>query len=353
MEILIVQTAFLGDLLLSIPLIRNVKASFPQARVTLVCRSGLRSLFESFALVDEVFEVSKGEASSYKKVQSQLKKTSWEMIFCPHESFRTAMFVAPLKAKNKIGYKKWWNSYFYNRRIERDWSDPDAIRQMALLGVVHASFKNQLDDLRKLPGIRNPIEKNSAVDFRNIELPSWASMSIESSETEIDFPFLTGRDVYIFPGSVWPTKQWTEDGYAETAQKLVNQNYQVHWMGSKDEAALCARLQKRVPKSLSHAGQLSLSQCFKALKKGKLLICNDSGSMHMGAAAGLKSIAIFGPTTLALGYRPWQQQATVVQIDLNCRPCGKHGHKKCPLGHHNCMKMISPDLVLIQTKRFL
>lgn len=67
----------------------------------------------------------------------------------------------------------------------------------------------------------------------------------------------------------------------------------------------------------------------------------------MAAVVGLPTVAVFGPTTLDLGYRPWQSRAIVVQNNLlDCRPCGLHGAQRCPLGHHQCMKDLKVERVI-------
>jgi len=73
--------------------------------------------------------------------------------------------------------------------------------------------------------------------------------------------------------------------------------------------------------------------------------------MHLGSTAGTPTVSIFGPTILEFGYRPWNARAEIVQIDLSCRPCGKHGAKKCPLGTHACMKGISSRVVITAADR--
>lgn len=344
MEILVVQTAFLGDLLLSLPLIRGIYRCFPEARVSLVCRQGLGSIFSELQLVDEVLEVKKGDKASYRGLKAQLNKKSWDIIFCPHESFRSAQLVRALKANKKVGFKKWWNAVVFDERVDRDWSQPDALRQLRLLNPICGSQAGFYKEFADLPEALNPKIQDKWVDFRSWKLPEWASMKVDFSSMAPLEEF-DQRDVFLFPGSVWETKRWTESGFQKLAQKFSQSGYRVNWMGSPQEADLCEKLASQVPGSRSFAGKLSLVQTLKALSQGKILVSNDSGSMHMGALAGLPTVAIFGPTTLDLGYRPWQQQAIVVQKKLDCRPCGKHGHKECPLGHHKCMKSISAEEV--------
>ena len=89
-----------------------------------------------------------------------------------------------------------------------------------------------------------------------------------------------------------------------------------------------------------------MGQLVDMFTQGTALVCNDSGAMHAAAAAGLPTVAVFGPTVLAQGFRPWQNQAMVVQRRLECRPCGKHGSDKCPIGTHACMEGIEAGEVL-------
>lgn len=156
----------------------------------------------------------------------------------------------------------------------------------------------------------------------------------------------SGRDsrrVFLAPGSVWATKRWTVDGYATLARALLADGYQVELVGSGGERELCDGIAAQVPDLKNHAGKTSLSELVALFRTGAVLVCNDSGAMHAAAVAGLPTVAIFGPTVLAQGFRPWQNRALVVQRELGCRPCGKHGAKQCPIGTHECMKAITAD----------
>jgi heptosyltransferase-2 len=147
------------------------------------------------------------------------------------------------------------------------------------------------------------------------------------------------RVVVLAPGSVWRTKMWTKEGFIELGRTL-SRDALVVVMGSRDESELCAEIARAIPNATSLAGRTSLWESAQLLAVADLLVCNDSGAMHLGAAAGVPIVSIFGPTVLELGYRPWASNAAVVQTDLACRPCGKHGAEKCPLGHHDCMKKV-------------
>ena len=123
--------------------------------------------------------------------------------------------------------------------------------------------------------------------------------------------------------------------------------------GSPAEHELCAEIIKGLPGTYNLAGNTDLYDMIHVLRPAKYLVSNDSGTMHLAAAAGTPSVSIFGPTVLKLGYRPWQTEAKVVQRPLKCRPCGLHGHKKCPIGTHDCMKNVPVSDVLKATESYL
>jgi heptosyltransferase-2 len=117
-------------------------------------------------------------------------------------------------------------------------------------------------------------------------------------------------------------------------------------MGAPAERGICDEIVRAAPGAVSIAGETSLWESAEILALADRLVCNDSGAMHMAAAAGVPTVTVFGPTILEFGYRPWQNQARVAQVELKCRPCGKHGAKACPLGTHECMKAVSVQTVL-------
>ena len=83
------------------------------------------------------------------------------------------------------------------------------------------------------------------------------------------------------------------------------------------------------------------------------MIGNDSAPLHLAAAAGTPTVAIFGPTAPALGFGPYGVAHVVVQRNLDCRPCSAHGGRKCPKGHFRCMKEIDAAAVLDAARQLL
>lgn len=387
-QILIVQTAFLGDVLLGIPLFKTLRGLFPSARLTLLCRRGVGSFFRDSGLIDETIEVDKSSRASWRAARAAVADREFDLLLCPHESFRTALFVSRVRARRKIGYARFFNRFLLDDRVERPLELPEALRQLQLLAPLDERFARRNDEFRSAqsaPGGQTSARSASSGSAPVTSAPS-SEVSVErptllpvpegtdmkvpalmdirnakhvgrraaqaTSEHEVTVapviePFFDLRErlVVMAPGSVWATKMWTKEGFIEAGRALAKEAVVVV-MGSREESELCAEIARAIPNATSLAGRTSLWESAQLLACADLLICNDSGAMHLGAAAGTPLVSVFGPTVLEFGYRPWASNAAVVQTNLSCRPCGKHGAQTCPIGTHDCMKKISAADVL-------
>lgn len=241
---------------------------------------------------------------------------------------------------------------------------PEALRQLALLEPVDPGWNLRLEEFAK----KQAAAGGQQADGGLLPVPDWASMEIpflsrirKEFQTSRRLTLLSprGRKVaeelnlqrplaFLAPGSVWATKMWTASGFKEVGRILTNEGYQVVFMGSGPERQLCEKIACGVPGAKVIAGT-SLFESAELLALGSLFIGNDSGATHLASAAGVPTVSIFGPTILEFGYRPWQSRAKVVQVpagSLQCRPCGKHGPTKCPVGTHECMTKIDVKTVI-------
>ncbi len=305
----------------------------------MACRPGLGEFFVKNHLVDEVIEIDKRSGTGRKAALSQLAANEWDVIFVPHQSLRTALWMTRLRARRgKVAFHSGWNFPFYKWRVVRPAAYPEALRQLSLLTPFDGTLAELFGD-ENFARLLSPESQASPFDFREPEIPEWASMQLGTRGAD-------RQRVFLAPGSVWPTKRWTRRGFEALAQLLLQRGFQVELVGSPAEKALCDEIAVKVSGVINRAGQTSLNGLVELFAGGAALIANDSGAMHAAAVAGLPTVAIFGPTVLAQGFRPWQNAAVVVQRKLGCRPCGKHGALVCPLGTHECMETISPGEVL-------
>ena len=339
----------MGDLLLSIPLLKKAREIWPEHKLALVCRKGFGDFFLKTRLVDQVFEIEKGQSESYNRILETLRYLEVDQLISPHESLRTAIFCMQIKANKKISFKKNWNLYIYSQRTKKNEKLPDALRQMSLLQSFDDQLSSELFDY-----IQNEKPFVTGLYGHMSKTPQWASMSLRSEilalepmyenlKQKFQLPgFDEGKAVLLFPGSVWATKRWVEDGFVEVGRQLLQKGYQIYVMGGPGEEMLAEKVANSIPHSHLLAGKTKVIESAQLISRAALVIGNDSASTHLAAVCETPHIAIFGPTVLEFGFRPWSSQSYVIQNDkLSCRPCGKHGHKVCPIKTHECMKSIS------------
>lgn len=343
---------------MSIPLLMRCKQIWPDHQLVLVCRQGLGDFFLKTKIVDQVFEIKKGQQDSYENILTQLQTQKIDFLISPHQSVRTGLFCRKIKAKHKISFHNWWNFFVFSDRIHRNDKLPDALRQLSLLG---SSLVPQFQDVQK--NLENYLvqEKPFMTNEKNklSPPPSWGMMSLRNQVLgQLDIyqklsakfqlkGFEEGKAVLIFPGSVWATKRWTEEGFIGVGQALQSQGYCIYVMGGPGEEMLAEKVASQIPGSISLAGQTSIFESAQLIARAALVLGNDSASTHLASVCETPLIAVFGPTILDFGYRPWSAQSYVVERKgLDCRPCGKHGHRVCPKKNHECMTSITADQVL-------
>jgi ADP-heptose:LPS heptosyltransferase len=159
----------------------------------------------------------------------------------------------------------------------------------------------------------------------------------------------------ICPGAAHFNKRWNPEGFITTARSLINDASAfvvVH--GGKADATLCGSIAENIGGSVANfAGSFSLSESAALLKLSRVVIANDSGLLHMAQSQKIPVVAIYGPTTRELGYFPLEENSTVIEVPLYCRPCTHNGLEKCPRKHFRCMNEITADQVITASLKYL
>jgi heptosyltransferase-2 len=162
--------------------------------------------------------------------------------------------------------------------------------------------------------------------------------------------------VAIAPGTIWNTKRWLKERYAELAARLADERYEVMLIGGEEDEALCREIKELSGSSrvYSTAGALSTLQSAELLRRCKLLITNDSAPLHFAVAVGTPVVAIFGATVPEFGFAPYGKHDTVVEtLGLPCRPCSIHGGRECPIKTFECMNAITVEKVYRRVEEVL
>lgn len=375
-KVAILQTAFLGDTLLTIPLAKGLLESEVRSEdLALICRKGFGDLLSSTGLFGKIIEIEKGVGASYESAKQELgqwwKPSSQRILLSPHESPRSVLWSARIRLSSyfsagapvvTVGYRSrpfGVLSCFHTRTFDRQMRLPEALRQLALLQADEFSTSDLWRERLVGANLDSPLPGGRNSDGTLNLVPSWASMVVNRFSSLPKNP----KQIVLAPGSVWSTKQWTEDGFVAVGRAATARGYEVAIVGTKEEAKLCEKIAFRVNEvagevaselageastrgmSQSLAGKLSLVETTEVIAKSAIAFVNDSGAMHLASLANTKVVSFFGPTVLDFGYRPWNNNAVVLQTEeeLKCRPCGLHGAKTCPIGTHICMKSIAPQ----------
>jgi len=328
-KILVVQTAYLGDIILTTPLLSALKVIFPKSHLTLltipVGKSALRGLKE----LDEIISYDKhnteqGLSAFWKKVK-ELRAKHFDLAISPHRSFRTALMLGLSGIPVLVGFKNSGLPWIYHFRIPRNKSLHEVERNLKLLepiGELPKDFQ---------PRIKIPIPENFDL--------SKFGLDAETPKPWIGFA----------PGSVWETKRWPVERYAELGRRLSKKlNATVILLGAEADIELCNQIENRIGNSksiINLAGKTGLKELFGIISQLKVLVANDSAPVHIASGFSIPTVVIFGPTVPEFGFSPWLTPHRIIQKNLPCRPCNRHGPKRCPEKHFKCMLGIEAEEV--------
>lgn len=322
MKILIVQTAFLGDVILATSVIQGVRELYPTAEIYfLTTPQGAALLEKDPALASVIAFDKRSQYSGIKglfEFSSELKKYDFDLVFNLHKSWRTALLLYLTRIKRRIAFKSARLSFLYTELIKRDNSKHEAERALSILSR-EEGYSRLNAELRLFTGSKISIKQRYAV---------------------------------IAPGSIWPTKRWPAEYYREIGQYLLLENFSVVLVGSEAEQEICNIAYSEGVQNL--CGKTTLSELMGLVKNASLLICNDSMILHVASAFKTPVVCIFCATSPKFGFGPYKNQAIVVEKkELTCKPCSRHGGKNCPLKTNACMKELYPEQVINAIKHLV
>ncbi len=339
-NIAIIQTAFLGDVALVLSLAQLLKNAAPGADISLITTPAAASVANCATALDTVISYDKrgkyAGFSGISKFAQTLKKHEFDCIIAPHKSFRTALLTRFLKPEYSVGFKNAAGSFLYSETVEFPSHLHEIHRNLSLL----KAFENGEEFLKK------------AVPEVAMKIPA---ADVEFSENFLLKNHITSDDVVIgiAPGSVWATKRWRIEHFKTICAELLKSGFKVILTGGREDRELCREIIGNT-RAINAAGETTLPQTLALLKKMSVLVCNDSAPTHLAGLVKCPVITIFGPTSPIFGFAPLGELDEILENEtLQCRPCEIHGGNVCPIGTHECMKSIAPDLVFKTVEKVL
>jgi heptosyltransferase-2 len=338
-NVLILQTSFLGDTVLTLPLLCELRRRFPVRRLTLLCLPAAGELLRGHPAIDELLIYDKrGLDRGWRglwRVVRQLKARRFTIALTPHKSLRSAAVLALAGIPFRVGFRESRGWFLFHRRPRRN-------------GALH--------DVERNLSVLQPFGPLPPDCERKISLPVSAAALGRVREKLAGLGLRDGTPVIgLSPGSVWPTKRWSVGGFAALARSLSERHgFQVLLFGGIDDAAVVEAVQRGAgTATINLVGRIGLGDLAAAISQCDVFVTNDSGPMHIAVAREVPTVAIFCATTPELGFYPYSGDAIVVQRQLACRPCASHGGRRCPLGTAACSEEINPETVLEAVERQL
>jgi heptosyltransferase-2 len=329
-KILIIQTAFLGDVILTTPLIRAVKQIHPQCLLSFLLIPETKEVLVNNPRVDEIILYDKRGKdkgiTTFISLARRIGGQNFGKALVPHRSLRSAALCYLGKIPERTGFDRSAGSFLFTRKVRYQTGIHEVQRNLSLLSDFPS---NHWTDF--LPELF-PIQE----DFVTVE------EFLRNNRADVDSAMIA-----IAPGSIWATKRWLPERFAQVADLLTTESKaRIVFLGSKEDENLCLEISKMMEKKpIIAAGKISFLQSAALMSKCDVILSNDSAPVHMAVAMGTPVVEIYGSTVPQFGFFPCGDRNVILEKPLYCRPCGIHGKNKCPEKHFRCMTEITTQEV--------
>lgn len=320
-KILVVQTAFIGDVILATSLLESIHFNNPKAEIDILVRKGNESLFKDHPFLNKVWVWDKKthKTKNLFRLLFDIRKEGFDLTIGVQRFFNAGLLTAFSKSKTTVGFDKNPLAFLFKKSIPH-----------------------------KIGNGKHEVERNYDL------IKDWAtkfSRNLKLYPTQKDFDkvadFKTDDYIVIAPASVWFTKQYPKEKWVEFLNEIKIKTYII---GAPSDIDFAKEIISKTNHQDLHnlCGKLSLLESAALMQDAKMNYVNDSAPQHLASAVNAPTTAIFCSTVPTFGFGPLADNAQIVEVKnkLNCRPCGLHGHKKCPEGHFDCaFKIDTQDLI--------
>jgi len=329
-KIAIIRLSSIGDIVLTTPLIRAVRKTYPEAVIDFVVKEQYVDLVKTNPHLTNVltFNHTAGwkELRSLKKL---IRKERYDLLVDLHKNFRSVYLRTGSRASKIVKYKK------------------DYWKRTLLVWFGINRFKTVLPIYLKYFRAVEPFDIFPDQDGTEIHVPPKTVEKIQTrflrDGLKADCPVLI-----LSPGAGYLTKRWIPERFAEAGDHFCKKyNAGVVILGGENDRVVCSKVQSlMMNRSVNYATSFTLLETSAALKLGSIVITNDTGLMHLTQANNKPVVALFGSTSRELGYFPFPKKSFVIEKDVSCRPCTHNGRNNCPKKHFKCMNEITSEEVI-------
>lgn len=314
-NILVIQTAFIGDAILASSVLEKLHHHFPDASISILVRKGNEALYETHPFLRRVLVWNKNEDkySDLLKLRKQIVANKYDAVINLHRYSSSGFLTGFSGAKYKVGFSEGILSHFFTKKVKHVIGD----------GRHETERYNELIEDITDKTVFKPKLYPSKEYFERVQ------------------PYKTGKYITISPASVWFTKQLPEHKWVEICNNTPD-GTTVYILGSKNDMGKSNTLRSKVKPEKTKdvkvlSGELNLLQSAALMKDAQMNYVNDSAPLHLASAMNAPVTAFFCSTVPAFGFTPLSDISKIVEVkNLECRPCGLHGFKECPKNHFKC-----------------
>lgn len=362
-RILLIKPSAVGDVIHTLPVLAKLRQRYPSARIDWVLTPPIAELIGHHPALSHVVVFDRGALArdwrgwfgGLGRMLAELWRTRYDLVLDLHGQFRSAVLTMATHAPVRLGFDRPHHGprspldrQLIANAYRHGWT---GTREGAWLAYTHRiplprSDIHAVDRYLELTPMLGLDE--GPADFQ-VPIPSRAESHIEALLSR--HGVRSQSFVVVVPGTIWPTKHWTIEGFAAVARYLRGTGRAVVLAGSASERQRCQTVEQLAPGVLNLAGQTTLSELAALIRRAELCVTNDSGSMHLTVALNRPVVSVFGPTD-EVWIGPYRQLDAVVRVQKECAPCYFRQLSACP-HDHACMREVTPGMVIDRIERVL
>lgn len=325
-KILIIQTAFLGDVILALPIVQTLRNIYSHSGIDFLCIPSTQNVLQNNPYIRNIIVYDKHN-SGFKelhKLTHAIRDNKYDMVLCPHRSFRSALITYFSGAKIRIGFDRNSCSFLLTNKVHYEKNSHEIERDLSLVKAIQGISLNK-EQIEIKPKLFPSKEDDSIINnFTNLK-----------NSTNL---------ITLAPCSKWFTKQLPVNYTVSIIKELISLGYTVALIGGSGDIDYGREAEKLVKNDKLHnfCGKLTPLQSFLLITKALVNISADSAAAHLAAASNTPVVQIYGSTVPVFGFYPLTSKHIIIENNnLDCRPCTDHGRTECPLKHFRCIEDLS------------
>jgi lipopolysaccharide heptosyltransferase I len=350
-RILLIKPTALGDVVHTLPVLVKLRRRYPQARIDWLVTPENAELVRCHPALTEavLFDRRAWRRDRLRALGDtlgllrRLRAARYDLAIDLHGQLRSGFFALASGAPVRIGYDRPRRGPGVNRH---GWA---GAREFSWLASTHRMRIRdlQVHAIDRYLWLGDLLGLDDSPPDQTLHLPPEA----EAAAAGLLRPLGETPVAVIAPGTLWETKHWRPEGFAEVARRLSARGFAVVITGTAQDRARAAAILAAAPRALDLCGRTSPAELGALLRRARVAVTNDSGAMHLAVAAGTPVVAVFGPTD-PVRVGPYGQAERVVMAGVACSPCFLRRLAQCPHGHA-CMETVTAEMVWREVEQVL